>query len=98
MSDASADAGVIQSRVQLERLVAERELTGRTLRGFAAPSVGLRGSDLDGVQITQVDLREADGDEARLEQAARKRFDGRRSRWRGALWHRVRAVDSDLTP
>jgi len=97
MSDQSGDAGVVQSRVQLERLVAENELAGRTLSGFAAPSVGLRGSDLDGVTIDRVDLREADGDEARLEQAELRQVDGRRSRWHGALWHRVRGRDNDFT-
>ena len=50
-SATSADAGPVLSRVQLERLVAEDELVGRTLIGFAAPSVGLRGVDLDGVTI-----------------------------------------------
>ena len=35
----SADAGVVQSRVQLERLVADDELAGRTIAGFAAQSV-----------------------------------------------------------
>ena len=61
MSDASADAGIVQSRVQLERLVAEDELAGRTIAGFAAPSVGMRGVDLDGVTFERVDLRGAEG-------------------------------------
>ena len=79
MSDVSADGGVILSRVQLERLVAEREMVGRTLQGFAAPSVGLRSSDLDGVTIERVDLREADGDDVRLERAQLLQVDGRTS-------------------
>jgi hypothetical protein len=40
MSDSSADAGVVQSRVQHERHVADDELAGRTIAGFAAQSVG----------------------------------------------------------
>ena len=69
MSDTSADAGVVQSRVQLERLVAEDELQGRTISGFAAPQILLRGADLDGVTIQRLDLRGCDADEARLERA-----------------------------
>src|SRR5262249_56533022 len=65
MSDTSADAGVVQSRVQLERLVAEDELAGRTIAGFSAPSVGLRAVDLDGVTLERLDLRGCDGAEAR---------------------------------
>ena len=65
MTDTSPDAGVVQSRVQLERLIAEDELAGRTIVGFAAPSVGMRGVDLDGVTLERLDLRGADGDEAR---------------------------------
>ena len=60
MSDTSADAGVVQSRVQLERLVAEDELAGRTIAGFAAPSVGIRAVDLDGVTLERLDLHGAD--------------------------------------
>src|SRR5947207_12019645 len=97
MTDTSADAGVIQSRVQLERLVAEDELAGRTIAGFAAPSVGLRGVDLDGVALERLDLRGADGDESRLERSILKESDLRTSQWRGALWHRVTAKDCDLT-
>jgi len=97
VSDTSADAGVVQSRVQLERLVAEDELSGRTISGFAAPSVGLRSLDLDGVTLERLDLRGADGDESRLERAELKQSDLRTSQWRGALWHRVRAKDCDLT-
>jgi len=97
MSDTSADAGVVQSRVQLERLVAEDELVGRTIAGFAAPSVGMRDIDLDGVTIDRLDLRGADADESRLERAELKMTDLRTSQWRGALWHRVRAKDCDLT-
>src|SRR5262249_50375640 len=93
----SADAGVVQSRVQLERLVAQDELAGRTISGFAAPSVGIRGVDLDGVTLERLDLRDADGDEARLERAELRQCDLRSSQWRGALWHRVRAKDCDLT-
>ena len=67
----SADAGVVQSRVQLERLVAEDELAGRTIAGFAAPSVLLRSVDLDGVTIERLDLRGADArrDAARARRA-----------------------------
>jgi hypothetical protein len=97
MSESSADAGVVQSRVQLERLVADDELAGRTIAGFAAPSVGLRGVDLDNVTIDRLDLRGADGDEARLERAELKMTDLRTSQWKGALWHRVHAKDCDLT-
>jgi len=64
MSDTSADAGVVQSRVQLERLIADDELAGRTISGFAAPSVGLRGVDLDGVTFERLDLRGADATRA----------------------------------
>mgnify|MGYP001551221023 CR=1 FL=1 len=70
MSDTSADAGVVQSRVQLERLVAEDELAGRTIAGFAAPSVGLRSVDLDSVTIQRLDLRGGDADDTRLERAS----------------------------
>ena len=59
MTDTSADAGVVQSRVQLERLVAVDELAGRTIAGFAAPSVLLRALDLDGVTLDRLDLRGA---------------------------------------
>ncbi|HSS02536.1 MAG TPA: pentapeptide repeat-containing protein [Kofleriaceae bacterium] len=97
MSDTSADAGVVQSRVQLERLVAEDELSGRTISGFAAPSAGLRSLDLDGVTLERLDLRGADADDSRLERAELKQSDLRTSQWRGALWHRVRAKDCDLT-
>ena len=62
MSDTSADAGVIQSRVQLERLIAEDELAGRTIAGFAAPSIGLRSCDLDNVTLEKLDLQGADGE------------------------------------
>lgn len=97
MSEQSADAGVVQSRVQLERLVADDELAGRTIAGFAAPSVGIRNIDLDNVIIERLDLRGADGDETRLERAEIKETDLRTSSWKGALWHRVRAKDCDLT-
>ena len=97
MSDTSADAGVVQSRVQLERLVAEDELAGRTIAGFAAQSVGLRAIDLDGVTISRLDLRGCDGDDSRLERAQLELTDLRTSQWKGALWHRVRAKDCDLT-
>ena len=97
MSDSSADAGVVQSRSQLERLITTNELVGRTIAGFAAISVGLRGMDLDGTTFERIDVREADGDEARLERAELKQLDGRKSTWRSALWNRVRAVDCDLT-
>ena len=97
VSDTSADAGVVQSRVQLERLVAEDELSGRTISGFAAPSAGLRSLDLDGVTLERLDLRGADADDSRLERAELKQSDLRTSQWRGALWHRVRAKDCDLT-
>jgi hypothetical protein len=70
VSDTSADAGVVQSRVQLERLVADDELAGRTIAGFAAPSVGLRSIDLDNVTIQRLDLRGADADDTRLERAS----------------------------
>src|SRR5262247_4379384 len=93
----AADAGVVQSRVQLERLIAEDELAGRTISGFAAPSVGLRGVDLDGVTLERLDLRGADCDGTRLERAELKQSDLRTSQWRNALWHRVRAKDCDLT-
>jgi uncharacterized protein YjbI with pentapeptide repeats len=97
MSEQSADAGVVQSRVQFERLIAEDELAGRTISGFAAPSIGMRSIDLDGVTLERLDLRGADGDESRLERAELKQSDFRTSQWRGALWHRVRAKDCDLT-
>ena len=97
MTDTSADAGVVQSRVQLERLIAEDELAGRTITGFAAPSVGLRGVDLDGVTLEKLDLRGADGEDVRLERAELRMCDLRTSQWKGALWHRVRAKDCDLT-
>lgn len=97
MSDTSADAGVVMSRVQLERLVASDELVGRTIQGFAARSVGLRGADLDGVMMERVELAEADAEDARLERAELKQVDGRRSKWNGALWNRVTAKDSDFT-
>jgi uncharacterized protein YjbI with pentapeptide repeats len=97
VSDTSADAGVIQSRVQLERLVAEDELAGRTIAGFAAPHVGLRSTDLDSVTFDRLDLQGCDGDEARLERAELKLSDLRTSQWKGALWNRVTAKDCDLT-
>src|SRR3954464_9289171 len=97
MTETSADAGVVQSRVQFERLVAEDELAGRTISGFAAPSVGLRAIDLDGVTIERLDLRGADAEDSRLERAELLQSDLRASQWRGALWHRVRAKDCDLT-
>ena len=97
MTDTSADAGVVQSRVQLERLVAEDELQGRTIAGFAAPSVGMRSIDLDGVTLEKLDLRGCDGDESRLERAEIKMCDFRTSSWKGALWHRVKGKDCDLT-
>src|SRR3954469_7571918 len=97
MSEQTADAGVVQSRVQLERLIATDELVGRTISGFAAQSVGMRSIDLDGVTLERLDLRGADGDESRLERAELKLSDLRTSQWRGALWHRVRAKDCDLT-
>lgn len=93
----SADAGPVLSRVQLERLVADDELTGRTLIGFSAPSVGLRGVDLDGVTMERLNLAEADADEARLEHATLKQVDGRKSRWQGGLWNRVQLRESDFT-
>lgn len=93
----AADAGVVQSRVQLERLVADDELAGRTIAGFAAPNVLLRGVDLDGVTVERLDLRAADADESRLERAVLKQCDLRTSSWKGALWHRVQAVDCDMT-
>ncbi len=97
MTDTSADAGVVQSRIQLERLVAEDELSGRTIAGFAAPSVGLRAIDLDGVTMERLDLQGADGDDSRLERATLALSDLRTSQWKGALWHRVTARDCDLT-
>ncbi len=97
MTDTSADAGPVLSRVQLERLAAQDELTGRTISGFAAKSVGLRGADLDGVTLDQLDLQDADADEARLEHAQLRLTDARRSRWHGGLWNRVQARDCDLT-
>src|SRR5690349_11318269 len=97
MSDSSADAGVVQSRVQLERLVAEDELAGRTISGFAAPSVGLRSIDLDSVTIEKLDLRGADADDTRLERSAFDQCDLRQMSWKGALWNRVRMKDCDLT-
>jgi uncharacterized protein YjbI with pentapeptide repeats len=97
VSDTSADAGVIQSRVQLERMVAEEQVAGRTISGFAAQHVGLRGSDLDSVTIEKLDLQGCDGDEARLERAELKLSDLRTSQWKGALWNRVRAKDCDFT-
>lgn len=97
MSDTSADAGVVQSRVQLERLVAEDELAGRTITGFAAPSVGLRSIDLDGVTLQRLDLRGADGDDSRLERASLDQCDLRQMTWKGALWNRVKMKDCDLT-
>jgi len=97
MSDTSADAGVIQSRVQLERLIADDELAGRTITGFAAPSVHLRSIDLDNVTIEKLDLQGADGDDSRLERANVTLCDLRTSQWKGALWHRVTAKDCDLT-
>jgi uncharacterized protein YjbI with pentapeptide repeats len=97
MSETSADAGVVMSRVQLERLVAEDELTGRTIAGFQAASVGMRGADLDNVVIERLGLGDADAEGARLEHAELRQVDGRRSKWGGALWHRVRAKDSDFT-
>ena len=97
MSEPSADAGVVQSRVQLERLVAEDELAGRTIAGFAAQSVLLRALDLDGVSIDKLDLRNADGDDTRLERAQLQLSDLRQSSWKGALWHRVAAKDCDMT-
>ena len=39
----------------------------------------------------------ADGEDARLERAELKQSDARRSRWTGALWNRVKVIDSDLT-
>ena len=93
MTDTSADAGVVQSRVQLERLVAVDELAGRTIAGFAAPSVLLRALDLDGVTLDRLDLRGCDGDETRLERAELNMSDLRTSQWKGALWNRVRTKD-----
>jgi uncharacterized protein YjbI with pentapeptide repeats len=97
MSLEEADAGVVQSRVQFERLIADDELVGRTIKGFPAVSVGLPGVDLDGVTFELVDFREADADDCRLERAQIKLCDGRKSRWRNALWHRVQIRDSDFT-
>src|SRR5512135_983286 len=97
MSETSADAGVVQSRVQLERLVAEDELAGRTIAGFAAPSVGLRAIDLDGVTIQRLDLRGADAEDTRLERASLEQTDMRQMQWKGALWRRVRAKDCDVS-
>ena len=97
MADSSADAGVVQSRFQLERLVADDELTGRQIVGFAARGALLRGLDLDGVTIERLDLQEAIGDDARLERAQIKQTDCRRSRWTGALWNRVQVAECDLT-
>ena len=97
MTDTAADAGVVQSRVQLERLVAEDELAGRTIAGFAAPSVGLRSVDLDGVTIERLDLQGADGDDAGSSAPSSGSVDLRTSQWKGALWHRVTAKDCDLT-
>ena len=57
MTDTSADAGVVQSRVQFERLIAEDELAGRTIAGFPAQNLMLRGVDLDGVTVDRLDLR-----------------------------------------
>jgi hypothetical protein len=94
MTDTSPDAGVIQSRVQLERLVAEDELAGRTIAGFAAPSVGLRGVDLDNVTIRQLDLRGADGGEPPRARSCDSRSpDVAVAR---ALWHCATASGCDL--
>jgi uncharacterized protein YjbI with pentapeptide repeats len=95
MSD--ADAGVVQSRLQLERLVASDELAGRTVQGFAARGALLRGVDLDGLIVERMDFCDADGEDARLERATINMTDARKSRWVGALWNRVQAKDSDLT-
>ncbi len=97
MSETGADAGVVQSRRQLERLVADDELAGRTIQGFAAPGLLMRAVDLDSVVLERVDLQDADGEDARLEHADLRQCDLRRSRWCGGLWNRVKAVDSDLT-
>src|SRR5437773_8003089 len=86
MSEAAADAGVVQSRAQLERLIAEDELAGRTISGFSAASAHLRSLDLDNVTFERVDVRGADGDEARLERAELRQCDLRTSHWKGALW------------
>lgn len=95
--DLDADAGVIESRVQMERLAAEDALAGRTIQDFAAPSAGLRERDLDGVTIERLDLREADCDGCRLENARLRSTDLRSARFVGALWHRVTAQQCDLT-
>jgi uncharacterized protein YjbI with pentapeptide repeats len=97
VADTSADAGVVQSRVQLERLIAVDELAGRTIAGFPAPSVLMRGVDLDGVTISKMDFCDADGDEARLERSSLVETDGRKWQWKGALWHRVTAKDCNFT-
>src|SRR5690349_20123216 len=97
MSDTSADAGVVQSRRQLERLVADDELAGRTISGFAAQGVLLRSLDLDGITVERVDLQDADGEDSRLERAEVRQSDLRRSRWIGGLWNRVKATELDLT-
>lgn len=95
MSD--ADAGPVQSRPQLERLVASGRLSGRTCAGFAAPRANLREADMDGVQWARVDLQDADCTLARLERGEVTMVDGRRSVWDGALWHRVVVRDADFT-
>lgn len=96
-SSQDADAGVVQSRVQMERLAAEDALAGRTIQGFGAPSAGLRERDLDRVVIERLNLCEADCEGARLEHARLRETDLRQARFGGALWHRVTAHQCDLT-
>lgn len=96
-SHLDADAGVVESRVQMERLAAEDLLVGRTIQGFAAPRAGLRERDLDRVTIEKLDLCEADCEGARLEHARLRMTDLRNARFAGALWHRVTAHQCDLT-
>ena len=96
-NDPDADAGVVESRVQMERLIAEGLLAGREIQGFSAKGMGLRSADLDGVTIERLDLQDADCDRARLETAQLRAVDLRRARFADGLWNRVHAHQCDLT-
>ena len=74
-NDPDADAGVVESRVQMERLRAEGLLVGREIQGFKATGMGLRDADLYGVTVKKLDLQDADCDAALLERAVLEAVD-----------------------
>ncbi len=92
--DNDLDNPVIESPTQLRHLAAERELAGKTLRGWAAQGVTLAGGDLDSVTMERVGLVEANLSDVRLEHAVLKSVDLTGARFVGSLLHRVRAFDN----